>query len=80
MEAVIEVWMGLRERMFESVSASMKIESLSSPPEGTVEVGITDSEEDPILVMRSTDLSTARAMLNSYMGLLTVALKTSEEG
>jgi tRNA threonylcarbamoyladenosine modification (KEOPS) complex Pcc1 subunit len=80
MEAVVELRVDLPEDIFESISTSMSIESMSSPPDGTVEVERTYKNENPFLVMRSCDLSTSRAMLNSYLGLLSVALRAAGEG
>lgn len=80
MEAVVELRMDLPDGVFESISRSMRIESKSSPPDGTVEVGIGDPNSNPLLIMRSSDLSTSRAMLNSYLGLLSVALGAAGEG
>lgn len=77
MEALVEIWMDLSPDRSIIVSESMRIESVSSPPGGVVEVNGTGSPGEPFMMMSSSDLSTTRAMLNSYMGLLSVALKAS---
>ena len=47
------------------------LESRSSPPGGEMDVEVIDGTLE--IKMSSDDLSTLRAMLNSYLGLLSVA-------
>ena len=54
----------------------LELEIASAPPGGEVNIDLIEKgEADRILLgMSSEDISTLRAMLNSYMGLLTAAL------
>ncbi|MFO8050278.1 MAG: KEOPS complex subunit Pcc1 [Thermoplasmatota archaeon] len=52
---------------------SLRLESVSSPPGG--ELTVDEEDEMLFIEMKSSDLSTCRAMLNSYMGLLSAAEK-----
>lgn len=77
MKTVIEVWVDLPENVSFMISEPLRIESMSSPPGGKVKVSSPDDRSSPILEMGSEDPSTARAMLNSYLGLLSVAMRTA---
>jgi len=76
-KTVIEVWADLPDDVSFMISEPLRIESMSSPPGGEVKVSSTDDRNSSILEMSSEDPSTARAMLNSYLGLLSVALRTA---
>ncbi len=77
MKAVIKLWMDIPVDVRDRISEPMRVESLSSPPGGDVIVNSSQSMEVPWIKMETTDLSTARAMLNSYLGLLSAAYNTA---
>ncbi|MGA1821607.1 MAG: KEOPS complex subunit Pcc1 [Thermoplasmatota archaeon] len=64
---------GRRSRVIRDV---LELEIGSAPPGGEVSIElIEEGGEDRIIIrMSSSDMSTCRAMLNSYLGLLTAAL------
>ena len=74
MKATIELWIDLTPVIIELVADPMRVESISSPPGGDVLIGSGGTPDDPFLTMSTNDLSTSRAMLNSYLGLITIAL------
>ena len=53
------------------------LEAGSAPEGGSVNVRFDEDTRCLILTMGSDDLSTLRAMLNSYLGLVTAALKAA---
>ena len=61
-----------------SVLDAIRLESHSAPSGGEVRV---DLPHDDVLRMelRADDLSTLRAMLNSYLGLLAVAVRAASQ-
>ncbi len=59
-----------------SVLESIRLESLSAPSGGEVRVDLLDSDVLR-LELTADDLSTLRAMLNSYLGLLIVAVRAA---
>lgn len=54
---------------------ALRVEAGSAPPGGEVKIFLEQEDKRGmvIMVLSSDDLSTLRAMLNSYMGLLTAA-------
>ena len=77
MQAVIELWMDLPGNVRDSISRAMEVESISAPEGGEVNVDPNSCGYSPWLKMTSNDLSTIRAMLNSYTGLLSAAIAVS---
>lgn len=63
----------------ESIVEPLKIEASSAPEGGILEVRYDEEAGSLVLVMSSDDLSTLRAMLNSYMGLVSAAIKTASD-
>ncbi|MBN1390844.1 MAG: hypothetical protein JXA22_09425 [Candidatus Thermoplasmatota archaeon] len=55
----------------------MELEARSAPLGGSIEIGYDTDVEILTLTMSSPDLSTLRAMLNSYLGLVGAALRTA---
>jgi tRNA threonylcarbamoyladenosine modification (KEOPS) complex Pcc1 subunit len=53
------------------------LEATSSPPGGEISIDYEDGSL--VLDMSSGDLSTLRAMLNSYLGLVSTAVKTAKK-
>ncbi len=74
MKATIELWLDLNPDIIELLAGPMMVESISSPPGGDILIGSGDNPDEPFLTMSTGDLSTSRAMLNSYLGLLTIAV------
>lgn len=72
-KAVIKVLYKMETDASGSFLGPLRIESMSSPPGG--ELNVKEQGEILSLEMKSSDLSTCRAMLNSYMGLLSAAEK-----
>ncbi len=77
MQAVIELWVDLPDNVRDSISRAMEVESISAPEGGVVIVDSGNVDHSPWLKMISSDLSTIRAMLNSYTGLLSAAMAVS---
>ncbi|MFW3145441.1 MAG: KEOPS complex subunit Pcc1 [Thermoplasmatota archaeon] len=75
MKAEITVKLSSDIRTLSFLYSPLRLEGLSSPPGGVVDV----SMEGPSLIIRMTsdEVSTSRAMLNSYMGLLSAALRSA---
>lgn len=61
----------------DSLYSPLKLEGRSAPPGGAVEIEL--DKDRPLLIIRMTseEVSTSRAMLNSYMGLLSAAHKAA---
>ncbi len=61
------------------IQRSIQVEALSAPVGGGAALQLEKAEGGELLRMELTtdDLSTARAMLNSYLGLLSVAVRAS---
>jgi len=57
----------------------MTIEASSAPEGGILEVSYDKEAGSLVLGMSSDDLSTLRAMLNSYMGLVSAAIKAASD-
>jgi len=62
----------LEEDLIGPVLEALRLEALSAPPGGRVEV--SRMEGGMLMRMTAEDVSRARAMLNSYTGLLKAAL------
>ena len=77
MKATIVLWLEASDEVIDLVARSLQIESSSSPPGGMVTVDPDGSGHLPLLEMYSDDLSTARAMLNSYLGLVSIAVEAA---
>ncbi len=60
------------------VLEAIRLESLSAPSGGEVRVDLLDGDVLR-LELTADDLSTLRAMLNSYLGLLTVAVRAASQ-
>ena len=69
--------MTLNPEVGSPVEAPLKIEASSSPPGGDMAVDYDARTGILSLKMSSDDLSTLRAMLNSYLGLVGAAVKTA---
>jgi tRNA threonylcarbamoyladenosine modification (KEOPS) complex Pcc1 subunit len=54
----------------------LRLEALSPPPGG--EVHFLEGQGTIVLELSSDEASTARAMWNSYMGLISAALRTAK--
>lgn len=78
MKARIDLWMNISDQYRSNLEDAMDVESRSSPPGGEVTVS-NGHESEPLLSMVSDDLSTSRAMLNSYLGLVSAAMDLLEE-
>jgi tRNA threonylcarbamoyladenosine modification (KEOPS) complex Pcc1 subunit len=80
MKVLIDVTLDIDEDLKKAIFEPLIVESRSAPAGG--DLGIIDPGcgKDLIMEMRSEDLSTSRAMLNSYMGLLQAALEAAERG
>ncbi|MGA1848231.1 MAG: KEOPS complex subunit Pcc1 [Thermoplasmatota archaeon] len=76
MYGTIEVRIEIPQPVVASIVKPMELEALSSPPGGKLKVDVP-GEGSIILRMDSEDLSTLRAMLNSYMGLASAAVKAA---
>ncbi len=76
MIGTIEVRIEIPQPVVASIVKPMELEALSSPTGGTLNVDAT-GEGSIVLRMNSEDLSTLRAMLNSYMGLASAAVKAA---
>ncbi len=77
MSGVIEVSIDLPPEVGVPVETPLKIEALSAPPGGDILVQYDTADSLLKLMMSSDDLSTLRAMLNSYLGLVSTAVKTA---
>jgi len=55
------------------------IEASSAPEGGLLEAGYDRGTASLVLEMSSDDLSTLRAMLNSYLGLVSAAVKAASD-
>jgi tRNA threonylcarbamoyladenosine modification (KEOPS) complex Pcc1 subunit len=76
-EAVVEVPVGGQVRAV--VLGPLRLEALSPPPGGRV--SFSEAGHQLVLELASDGPSTMRAMYNSYMGLVSAALRTaSREG
>jgi tRNA threonylcarbamoyladenosine modification (KEOPS) complex Pcc1 subunit len=58
----------------------LELEARSSPPGGNIEIIFDDVKGTLDLKMFSDDMSTLRAMLNSYLGLVSTAVKAAWDG
>ncbi|MEA3559415.1 MAG: hypothetical protein U9R75_09210 [Candidatus Thermoplasmatota archaeon] len=72
MKAKIVARVELEQNALKSLLEPIRLESISSPSGGALSVDIEGGSL--VIVMESVDLSTSRAMLNSYLGLLSTAL------
>lgn len=54
----------------------LRLEALSPPPGG--EVHFLEGQDALVLELGSDEASTARAMWNSYMGLISAAIRTAK--
>ncbi|MCU0799529.1 MAG: hypothetical protein MUC62_07645 [Candidatus Thermoplasmatota archaeon] len=66
----------LERDVLSRVLEPLRIEALSPPPGG--EVSFLEGRGTLVLELRSDEASTARAMWNSYMGLISAALRTAK--
>ena len=73
---VIRVSIAMGPEMGNNIEAPMSLEAASSPPGGDLSISYNESEACLDIEMVSEDLSTLRAMLNSYLGLVTTAVRT----
>ena len=72
MKASIVARVELEQNASNLLLEPIRLESISSPPGGALSVDIEGISL--VIRMESDDLSTSRAMLNSYLGLLSTAL------
>jgi tRNA threonylcarbamoyladenosine modification (KEOPS) complex Pcc1 subunit len=75
----IKVDVSLPPEVGTPIEEPLKIEASSSPPGGDLTVDYVPSSEQLELKMSSDDLSTLRAMLNSYLGLVSAAVRTASK-
>jgi len=75
----IDLGLTLDRRRSRVIRDVLEIEIASAPPGGEMSIDlIEENDRDHIVIrMSSSDISTCRAMLNSYMGLLSAALDAS---
>ena len=78
MKGTIDVSTILPSSIGASVAGPLEIEAISSPPRGELKVQYVKANDSLVMKMASEDLSTLRAMLNSYLGLLSAAVKAAE--
>jgi tRNA threonylcarbamoyladenosine modification (KEOPS) complex Pcc1 subunit len=76
MSGTIEVRIELSPSVVSSIVEPMELEASSAPSGGHLNI-LTPEVGGLVMIMGSDDLSTLRAMLNSYMGLVSVAVKTA---
>lgn len=76
MKGAIEVRMDLPPSVVNSIVKPMELEAVSSPPGGSMKV-LSPENGGIVLLMDSGDISTLRAMLNSYLGLVSVAVRAA---
>jgi len=76
MKGTIEVQIDLPPSVVNSIVKPMELEAVSSPPGGSMKILSLESGGIHML-MDSSDISTLRAMLNSYLGLASVAVRAA---
>jgi len=73
----IEIEVSADPSVLDAVFSPMVIESRSAPPGGKVTVTLDRPRSRIVLSMEAEELSVLRAMLNSYSGLMSAALRTA---
>jgi hypothetical protein len=74
---MVELFIDAPDDILEMISTPMRVESISAPPGGDVVINDDPSSSEPLMKMISDDLSTSRAMLNSYLGLVSIAITSA---
>ena len=74
----IRVSIEMDPEMGANIEAPMRLEALSSPPGGEISINYNREGSTLEIEMVSDELSTLRAMLNSYLGLVSTAVKTAK--
>jgi tRNA threonylcarbamoyladenosine modification (KEOPS) complex Pcc1 subunit len=77
MNGTIEVRIDLPSSVVSSIVKPMELEAGSAPPGGRLNVA-TPGDGGIVMKMASEDISTLRAMLNSYLGLASAAVKAAQ--
>jgi tRNA threonylcarbamoyladenosine modification (KEOPS) complex Pcc1 subunit len=76
---VIRVSIIMGPEMGTNIEAPMRLEAVSSPPGGELTISYEHGSGSLDIEMFSEDLSTLRAMLNSYLGLVSTAVRTASD-